>query len=57
MTAVGAFSFPEGKTGKMKTRDFARHILIGAVIFAILTALAIWLGLGPVVHSMASMGN
>jgi len=33
----------------------AFHILIFVVILAVLTAVAIWLGLGPVVHSQANL--
>lgn len=32
-------------------RRIARHIFIFVVVFVLLTAVAIWLGLGPVVHS------
>jgi Flp pilus assembly protein TadB len=32
-------------------RKLARHILIFVLVFLVLTAVAIWLGLGPVVHS------
>jgi hypothetical protein len=29
----------------------ARHVLLMIVVLVLLTALAMWLGLGPVVHS------
>jgi hypothetical protein len=31
--------------------QIARHIVIFVVVLVILSAVAIWLGLGPVVHS------
>jgi hypothetical protein len=34
-----------------RSRLIARHLLLFAVVFVILTAVAIWLGLGPTVHS------
>jgi hypothetical protein len=34
-------------------RTIARHVLLMIVVLVILTALAVWLGLGPVVHSSA----
>jgi hypothetical protein len=37
--------------------QIARHVVIAIVILVVLTALAIWLGLGPVVHSSASPGS
>jgi hypothetical protein len=41
----------------LTARKVARHILIMIVLLVALTALAIWLGLGPVVHSSASLGS
>ena len=35
-------------------RTLAGHILLGVVLLVILSAVAIWLGLGPVVHSASS---
>jgi hypothetical protein len=32
-------------------RNIVRHIILAVAVFVILTAVAIWLGLGPVVHS------
>ena len=32
-------------------RRIARHILVFVVVLVVLSAVAIWLGLGPVVHS------
>ncbi len=32
-------------------RRIARHLFIVCFVFVLLTAVAIWLGLGPVVHS------
>ena len=37
----------------LTARNIARHIIILIVILVTLTALAIWLELGPVVHSSA----
>jgi hypothetical protein len=34
-------------------RTIARHVIVLIVILVALSALAIWLGLGPVVHSQA----
>ena len=34
-------------------RNIARHVILFLVILVVLSALAIWLGLGPVVHSSA----
>jgi hypothetical protein len=31
--------------------QIARHIILFVVVLVVLSALAIWLGLGPVVHS------
>ena len=41
----------------MTARKVARHIIILIVILVTLTALSIWLELGPVVHSSASHGS
>lgn len=41
----------------LTVRTIARHIIIMIVILVALTALAISLGLGPVVHSSASLGS
>jgi hypothetical protein len=38
----------------LTARKIARHILILVVVLVALSALAIWLGLGPVVYSSAS---
>jgi len=35
-------------------RTIGRHIVLFAIVMVILTALAIWLGLGPTVHSWTS---
>lgn len=35
----------------MTTRRFAIHVLIFIAVIIVITALAIWLNLGPVVHS------
>ena len=35
-------------------RTIAGHILLFVVVLVILTAVSIWLGLGPVVHSSTS---
>ena len=40
----------------LTARKIARHIIVMIVILVALTALAIWLGLGPVVHSSTSPG-
>jgi hypothetical protein len=37
----------------MAPLNLVRHALLLLVILVVLSALAIWLGLGPVVHSMA----
>jgi hypothetical protein len=37
----------------MAPRHFVRHAVLLLLILVVLTALAIWLGIGPVVHSMA----
>ena len=37
----------------MPPRHIVRHLIFVVVILVVLSALAIWLGLGPVVHSMA----
>jgi len=34
-----------------KNRTIARHAILFVIVFVIMTALAIWLGLGPTVHS------
>jgi hypothetical protein len=39
---------------KPKPRQIAGHGLFIVVVLTIMTAVAIWLGLGPVVHSSAS---
>jgi len=37
----------------MPAPRIARHVILFLVILVVLSALAIWLGLGPVVHSSA----
>ena len=39
----------------LTARKIARHIILVIVVLVVLSALAIWLGLGPVVHSAASV--
>jgi hypothetical protein len=39
----------------MTPRRIARHVIIFAVIFLVLTAVAIWLDLGPVAHSRSPL--
>jgi hypothetical protein len=39
---------------KSTPRKIARHIIILIVILIAISALAIWLGIGPVVHSLAA---
>jgi hypothetical protein len=36
------------------TRTIIRHAILFAVVLVLMTAIAIWLGLGPVVHSSVS---
>jgi hypothetical protein len=40
---------------KSAPRRFAFHILLGVVVLVLLSAVAIWLGLGPTVHSQAGL--
>ena len=37
----------------MAPRHLVRHAIFLLMILMVLTALAVWLGIGPVVHSMA----
>ena len=32
-------------------RKIARHVVVFVIVLVVLSAVAIWLGLGPVVHS------
>ena len=34
-----------------RSRTVVRHIILIVVVFVVLTAISIWLGLGPTVHS------
>ena len=36
------------------TRKVIKHVIIFAVVTVLLSAIAIWLGLGPVLHSSVS---
>jgi hypothetical protein len=36
-------------------RRIAFHVLVFVIVLAVLSAVAIWLGLGPVVHSHAAL--
>ena len=45
----GCFERPEKESMTLTARKIARHIITMIVILVALTALAIWLGLGPVV--------
>lgn len=56
MRSWGCFERPEKEPMTMTARKIARHIITMIVILVALTALAIWLGLGPVVHSSTSPG-
>ena len=38
-------------------RNIARHVIVLIVIFVALSALAIWFGLGPVVHSQVALAT
>ena len=38
-------------------RNIARHVIVLIVILVALSALAIWLGLGPVVHSQVALAT
>jgi hypothetical protein len=38
-------------------RNIARHVIVLIVILVALSALAIWLGLGPVVHSQGALAG
>jgi hypothetical protein len=40
---------------KSRPRQIVRHTMIMVVVLVVLSALAIWLGLGPVVHSQSSL--
>jgi hypothetical protein len=39
---------------KRNPRKITGHALLFVVVLVVMTAVAIWLGLGPVVHSSAS---
>jgi hypothetical protein len=39
---------------KPKSRKIAAQILLFVLVLVVMTAVAVWLGLGPVVHSSAS---
>ena len=39
------------------SRTVGRHIILFVVVMVILTAIAIWLGLGPTVHSSTAEGS
>jgi hypothetical protein len=38
-------------------RNIARHVIVLIVILVALSALAIWFGLGPVVHSQVAIAR
>jgi hypothetical protein len=37
-----------------RPHKIARHIIIFVVVLVVMTAVSIWLGLGPVVHSFSN---
>jgi len=36
---------------RSRSRTIVRHVILIVVTFVVLTSIAIWLGLGPTVHS------